>query len=175
MFFGVAEPLSHYLNPPPGGAAGQSSAALQVAMATTLFHWTLHPWAIYAVVGLAIAYGTYRRGRCQLISVAFRPLIGEHANGPLGRVIDMMAIFATLFGSALPWAWAPCRSPAPGAQRLDRATGKMLYISIITVLTVAFVISAYPGSRRASSGCPTPTWCWRWPWPCSSSSSVRPC
>ena len=112
MFFGVAEPLSHYVSPPPGTAAGQTSEAMQVAMATTLFHWTLHPWAMYAIVGLVIAYGTFRRGRSQLISTAFRPLIGRHANGPIGRVIDMMAIFATLFGSAASWAWAPCRSPA---------------------------------------------------------------
>jgi len=149
MFFGVAEPLSHYLNPPPGGAAGQSSAALQVAMATTLFHWTLHPWAIYAVVGLAIAYGTYRRGRCQLISVAFRPLIGEHANGPLGRVIDMMAIFATLFGSAASLGLGALQI-AGGLEHNGwiEQPGKMLYISIITVLTVAFVISAVSGVEK---------------------------
>ncbi len=149
MFFGVAEPLSHYLNPPPGGAAGQSSAALQVAMATTLFHWTLHPWAIYAVVGLAIAYGTYRRGRCQLISVAFRPLIGEHANGPLGRVIDMMAIFATLFGSAASLGLGALQI-AGGLEHNGwiEQPGKMLYISIITVLTVAFVVSAVSGVEK---------------------------
>ena len=149
MFFGVAEPLSHYLNPPPGGAAGQSSAALQVAMATTLFHWTLHPWAIYAVVGLAIAYGTYRRGRCQLISVAFRPLIGEHANGPFGRVIDMMAIFATLFGSAASLGLGALQI-AGGLEHNGwiEQPGKMLYIGIITVLTVAFVISAVSGVEK---------------------------
>ena len=149
MFFGVAEPLSHYLNPPPGGVAGQSSAALQVAMATTLFHWTLHPWAIYAVVGLAIAYGTYRRGRCQLISVAFRPLIGEHANGPLGRVIDMMAIFATLFGSAASLGLGALQI-AGGLEHNGwiEQPGKLLYIGIITVLTVAFVISAVSGVEK---------------------------
>lgn len=63
MFFGVAEPLSHYVSPPPGTAEAQTNAAMQVAMATTLFHWSLHPWAMYAIVGLAIAYGTFRRGR----------------------------------------------------------------------------------------------------------------
>ena len=65
-------------------------------MATTLFHWTLHPWAIYAVVGLAIAYSTFRQRRRQTISAVFTPLIGErHANGGAGRVIDILAIFAT--------------------------------------------------------------------------------
>ncbi len=149
MFFGVAEPLSHYLNPPPGSAPGQTSAALQVAMATTLFHWTLHPWAIYAVVGLAIAYGTYRRGRSQLISVAFRPLIGEHANGPLGRVIDMMAIFATLFGSAASLGLGALQI-AGGLEHNGwiEQPGKLLYIGIITVLTIAFIVSAVSGVEK---------------------------
>ncbi|MFP5407368.1 MAG: outer membrane lipoprotein chaperone LolA, partial [Gammaproteobacteria bacterium] len=86
--------------PPPGtGEAGNPEAA-QTAMATTMFHWTLHPWAIYAVVGLAVAYGVYRKGRLQLISSAFEPLLGRHAHGLGGKAIDMFAIFATLFGSA---------------------------------------------------------------------------
>ena len=71
-------------------------------MATTLFHWTLHPWAIYAVVGLAIAYSTFRRGRRQLISSAFAPLLGRDATprARFGKAVDILAIFATLFGSA---------------------------------------------------------------------------
>src|SRR4051812_25972378 len=100
MFYGVSEPITHFATPPPGTGAAGNPEAVQHAMATTLFHWTLHPWAIYAVVGLAIAYGVYRKGRLQLISSAFEPLIGRHANGGWGKVIDMLAIFATLFGSA---------------------------------------------------------------------------
>ena len=100
MFFGVAEPLTHFTTPPPGTGAAGNPEAVQNAMATTLFHWTLHPWAIYAVVGLAIAYGVYRKGRLQLISAAFEPLLGSRAQRPWGKVIDMLAIFATLFGSA---------------------------------------------------------------------------
>ena len=101
MFYGVSEPLSHFVAPPPGTGAAGNPAAVQTAMATTLFHWTLHPWAIYAVVGIAVAYGVFRKGRSQLISSAFAPLIGERrAAGSAGRVIDILAIFATLFGSA---------------------------------------------------------------------------
>ncbi len=77
MFYGVSEPLSHFVTPPPGTGAAGNPQAVQTAMATTLFHWTLHPWAIYAVVGIAVAYGVFRRGRSQLISSAFAPLIGE--------------------------------------------------------------------------------------------------
>ncbi|PRC56952.1 choline transporter, partial [Mycobacterium sp. ITM-2017-0098] len=85
----VAEPLSHFTTPPPGTGPEGNAEAVQNAMATTLFHWTLHPWAIYAVVGLAIAYGVYRKGRLQLISAAFEPLLGSRANGAWGKVIDM--------------------------------------------------------------------------------------
>lgn len=69
-------------------------------MATTMFHWSLHPWAMYAVVGLSIAYGSYRKGRKQLFSSAFIPLLGRRAEGPIGKFIDVLAIFATLFGTA---------------------------------------------------------------------------
>ena len=100
MFYGVSEPLTHFISPPPGTVEAGTSEALETAMATTLFHWTLHPWAIYAVVGIAIAYGTFRRGRSQLISSAFAPLLGRRTEGPIGKVIDSLAIFATLFGSA---------------------------------------------------------------------------
>ncbi|MGH3973113.1 MAG: BCCT family transporter, partial [Pseudonocardiaceae bacterium] len=96
MFYGVSEPLTHFVEPPP-----RAQQDIGTAMATTLFHWTVHPWAMYAVMGLALAYGTYRRGRPQLISAAFWPLFGKaRARGPVGKAIDIMAIFATLFGSA---------------------------------------------------------------------------
>jgi len=86
-------------------------------MATTLFHWTLHPWAIYAVVGLAIGYGTFRRGRRQLISSTFAPLFGRRGTeGVFGRAVDILAIFATLFGSAASLGLGACRSAAAWRQ-----------------------------------------------------------
>ena len=97
MFFGAAEPLTFYLDAVPNHEEREVGAA----MATTMYHWTLHPWAIYAIVGLAIAYSTFRLGRKQLISSAFIPLIGEkNANGWIGKVIDILSIFATIFGTA---------------------------------------------------------------------------
>src|SRR5919108_239065 len=100
MFYGVAEPISHYASPPPGQAEPATGAAARVAMQYTFFHWGLHPWAIYAVVGLALAYFDYRKGHGNLISSAFRPLLGDRVNGPIGKAIEILAIFATLFGSA---------------------------------------------------------------------------
>ena len=149
MFYGVSEPLEFYVNPPPGtGEAGNPESA-QTAMATTLFHWTLHPWAIYAVVGLAIAYGVYRKGRPQLISAAFEPLLGRRAHGTGGRMIDMLAIFATLFGSAA--------SLGLGALQIRSGleivagigdVGNAVLVAIIAVLTAAFILSAVSGVAR---------------------------
>lgn len=146
MFYGVSEPVTHFVSPPPGTGDPGNPEAVQNAMATTLFHWTLHPWAIYAVVGLAISYGVYRKGRLQLISAAFEPLLGEHANGPWGKVIDMLAIFATLFGSAasLGLGALQIRSGLQIVTGLS-ATGNGVLVAIIAVLTVAFVASAVTG------------------------------
>jgi choline/carnitine/betaine transport len=150
MFYGVNEPLTHFTKPPPGTAAPSSQEALDVAMATTLFHWTLHPWAIYAVVGLAIAYGSFRRGRSQLISAAFAPLIGaKRARGPIGRAIDVMAIFATLFGSAASLGLGALQigGGLKAGGYLDNV-GTTLLVVVIAVLTVAFVASAVSGVAK---------------------------
>ncbi|KWX67250.1 BCCT family transporter [Mycobacterium sp. NAZ190054] len=149
MFFGVAEPLSHFATPPPGTGPEGNPEAVQNAMATTLFHWSLHPWAIYAVVGLAIAYGVYRKGRLQLVSAAFEPLIGARANGPWGKVIDMLAIFATLFGSAASLGLGALQIRS-GLQIVGGIgeTGNAILIVIITVLTLCFVLSAVSGVAR---------------------------
>src|SRR5919202_1158335 len=150
MFYGVAEPLSHYVSPPPLTTEAESSQAIQTAMATTLFHWTLHPWAMYAIVGLAVAYGTFRRGRRQLISSAFIPLLGERrAAGPAGRVIDVLAIFATLFGSAASLGLGALQVGS-GVEILGWAgnVGNGILVAIIAILTAAFVASAVSGVER---------------------------
>ncbi|MEV4330875.1 BCCT family transporter [Streptomyces sp. NPDC049597] len=150
MFYGVSEPLAHYTDPPPGTDPVDSADAMSTALATTLFHWTLHPWAIYAVVGLAIAYSTFRRRRRQNISAVFEPLMGkDRANGAPGRVIDVLAIFATLFGSATSLGLGALQIGS-GFRELgwmERA-GTGLLISVIAVLTVCFVFSAVSGVER---------------------------
>ncbi|MET9935519.1 BCCT family transporter, partial [Streptomyces sp. NPDC006324] len=150
MFYGVSEPLAHYGTPPPGTHPVDSAERMQTAMATTLFHWTLHPWAIYAVVGLAIAYSSFRRGRRQTISAVFVPLMGEkRAYGGPGRIIDILAIFATLFGSAASLGLGALQIGS-GFQELNwmEKTGTGLLVAIIAVLTVAFVLSAVSGVER---------------------------
>ncbi|MET8744657.1 BCCT family transporter [Streptomyces sp. NPDC004728] len=150
MFYGVSEPLAHFISPPPGTRPADAAEAMQTAMATTLFHWTLHPWAIYAVVGLAIAYSTFRRRRRQTVSAVFEPLIGaRHAHGGLGRLIDILAIFATLFGSAASLGLGALQIGS-GFHELHwkEKTGTGLLVLIIAVLTVAFVASAVSGVEK---------------------------
>jgi choline/carnitine/betaine transport len=151
MFYGASEPLSHFGAGVPGFGAEPGSEEMTVyALVQTAFHWGLNPWAMYAVVGAAVAYGAYRRGRSPLISRIFVPLIGQRrAEGGLGRLIDVFAIFATLFGTAA--------SLGIGALQISRGLeivagwgplGNGGLIAIIAVLTAAFVVSAVSGVAR---------------------------
>ena len=143
MFFGAAEPLTFYLDAVPNHEEREVGAA----MATTMYHWTLHPWAIYAIVGLAIAYSTFRLGRKQLISSAFIPLIGEkNANGWIGKVIDILSIFATIFGTAcsLGLGALQIRSGLQ-ASGIMEDPGQGVILGIVLVLTLAFLLSALSG------------------------------
>ncbi|MXP22699.1 BCCT family transporter [Gordonia sp. HNM0687] len=102
VFYGVAEPLSHYVSPPEaGGIEGSTDAAANQAMELTLFHWGLHAWAIYVVVGLGLAYMTFRKGRPLAVRWLLEPLIGrERVEGWIGHLVDVVAIVGTLFGVA---------------------------------------------------------------------------
>ncbi|MGK5522396.1 BCCT family transporter [Micromonospora sp. URMC 107] len=149
VFYAVAEPIEHYGAPPPAsGVAPNTGAAGAAAMQYTLFHWTLHPWAIYAVVALALAYSTFRKGRPNRISAAFQPLLGARTEGPLGRAIDLLAVFATVFGSATSLGLGALQVAAG----LDLVTGvpdtTAVELVVIGALTLAFVVSAFSGLHR---------------------------
>ncbi|UYW34408.1 BCCT family transporter [Methylorubrum extorquens] len=98
IFFGVAEPLQHYATPPVG--EDKTIEAAQRAMVLTFFHWGVHAWAIYIVVGLALAYFAFRRGLPLTVRSALHPLIGDRINGPIGHAIDIFAVLGTIFGVA---------------------------------------------------------------------------
>ncbi|RMT81225.1 Choline/carnitine/betaine transporter [Pseudomonas viridiflava] len=116
MFYGVAEPMSHYAAAmggvnvdasgvrtdwaPLGGTQGDMKASADLAMAATIFHWGLHPWAIYAIVALSLALFSYNKGLPLSIRSIFYPLLGERVWGWPGHIIDILAVFATLFGLA---------------------------------------------------------------------------
>ena len=149
MFFGVAEPVSHLATPPHGLAEAGSEEAARLAMQYSYFHWALHPRAIYAVVGLALAYSTFRKGRSNLISSAFYPILGDRVDGSVGRAIDILAIFATLFGTAT--------SLGLGALQINGGLNYLsdsiplstgVAIGVIVTMTVLFILSAISGVHR---------------------------
>jgi choline/carnitine/betaine transport len=148
MFFGVAEPISHLAAPPLGLAKPGTEEAAARAMEYTYFHWALHPWALYAIVGLALGYFCFRKGLPNLISSVFRPVLGDRVNGPIGKAIDILAIFATMFGSAtsLGLGALQINSGLNFVWGVNASTG--LAVVIIVVLTLLFVISAISGVER---------------------------
>ena len=112
MFFGVAEPVMHFLNPPLGDA-GTAEAAAE-AMKLTFFHWGIHAWAMYAIVALILAYFAYRHDLPLTLRSSLYPLIGDRIYGPIGALIDIFAILGTVCGVAtslglgvlaLAWTW----------------------------------------------------------------------
>ena len=143
MFFGAAEPTFFYND----GVPGIDNDPVGGAMAQAMFHWTLHPWAIYSIVGLAIAYSTFRVGRKQLLSSAFVPLIGEKAAaGGLGRFIDILSIFATVFGTACSLGLGALQIQAGlSASGIIDDPSMSVVIGIVLVLTLAFILSALSG------------------------------
>jgi choline/glycine/proline betaine transport protein len=98
LFFGVAEPIMHFSSPPVG--QGGDIEAAREAMSITFFHWGLHAWAIYAVVGLSLAYFGFRHNLPLSIRSSLYPLIGERIYGPIGHTVDIFAVLGTMFGVA---------------------------------------------------------------------------
>jgi glycine betaine transporter len=149
MFYGVAEPISHFAAPPHGLAEPRSQEAELLALETTYFHWGFNGWAIYAVMGLALAYFTFRKGKPNLISSTFTPLLGERANEhPLGRTIDGLAIFATLFGTATSLGLGALQINSGLNFLWDVTVSNTVGVVIIVVITALFVLSAVSGVER---------------------------
>ncbi|WP_018936013.1 BCCT family transporter [Thioalkalivibrio sp. ALJ24] len=98
LFFSIAEPMYHYMSPPH--AEAESTEAAMEAMRYTFFHWGLHAWAIYIIVGLSLAYYAYRHNLPLLIRSSLYPFIGDRIYGPWGHLVDILALFGTMFGVA---------------------------------------------------------------------------
>ena len=117
-------------------------------MEYSYFHWALHPWAIYAIVGLALAYFVHRKGAPNLISSAFRPILGDRVEGPIGRSIDGLAIFATLFGSATSLGLGALQINSGMNFLWDVEVSNGFAVAIIAALTAMFIVSAVSGVHR---------------------------
>lgn len=150
IFYGPFEPLHFFLNTPPAFSSQPGTAeAMQTAIAQTMLHWGPLAWSYYALVGGAIAYSAFRRGRSPVISALFDPIFSEKLRIPFGRVIDIFAILVTLFGTAV--------SLGLGALQIGRGieivggigqVGNAVIIGIIVLLTIAFILSAVSGIKR---------------------------
>lgn len=147
VFWGVAEPLQHYINPPMG-IEGRTAEAARVAMRYSFFHWGLHPWAVYTFIGLSLAYFNFRKGYRSLISSTFYPLLKDKVNGPIGKTIDILAILATAFGVATSLGLGALQVNGGLHEVFGIPTGIHVQILIIVVITVLYLISATTGLDR---------------------------
>lgn len=147
VFWGVAEPMNHYTNPPFGQPSTVESA--QIAMRYTFFHWGLHPWSVFAVVGLAMAYFQFRKGLPALVSSTLYPLIGEKGiKGWVGKLVDTLAVFATIFGVATSLGLGAMQIGTGLNYAYGLPTGITTTVAIIVVITVLFITSAVTGIER---------------------------
>ncbi|KAA0546332.1 BCCT family transporter [Bacillus sp. BGMRC 2118] len=146
VFWGAAEPLSHFMNPPL--AEGGTAAANKEAMRYTFFHWGIHAWAIYAIVALALAYFQFRKGEPGLISATLKPVLGKRMEGPLGVVIDVLAVFATVIGVATTLGFGAAQINGGLSYLLGIPISFNVQFIIIAIVTVLFMISAWSGLSK---------------------------
>ncbi|OCC23342.1 choline transporter [Croceicoccus estronivorus] len=143
VFFGVAEPIQHYASPPTGNP-GTVEAARQ-AMMLTFFHWGLHAWAIYIVVGLSLAYFSFRRGLPLTIRSALYPLIGHRIDGPIGHAIDIFAVLGTMFGVATSLGLGVLQVNAGFGYLFGIPIDTPVQLVLITVITLMAGLSVFLG------------------------------
>lgn len=143
VFWGAAEPLSHYISPPLAESA--SNAAHKEAMRYTFFHWGIHAWAIYAIVALSLAYSQFRKGEPGLISATLKPVLGKSMEGWLGTVVDVLAVFATVIGVATTLGFGAAQINGGLSYLLGVPNNFFVQFVIIAIVTVLFMISAATG------------------------------
>lgn len=147
VFWGAAEPISHFTKPPEG-LPPQSADAARAAMRYAFFHWGLHPWAIYALIGLAMAWFQYNRNGRGLISDMLQPVIGRHHRGALGQAVNIAAVVATAIGVATTLGFGTIQIAA-GLQRVFGITATVpVQLGIIAIAFVLYMASTCSGVDR---------------------------
>ncbi len=160
MFYGVSEPMSHFTTSmggvaseggvrtdwaPLGGAEGNAAAAQQLGMAATIYHWGLHPWAIYAVLALALALFSFNKGLPLTVRSIFYPLLGERVWGWPGHVIDILAVFSTLFGLATSLGLGASQASAGLNYLFGLPTGATTEVLLVMAITAIALVSVVAG------------------------------
>ncbi|XGA79330.1 BCCT family transporter [Halomonas sp. CH40] len=159
MFFGVNEPLAHFGTSfdgsnwaPLGGATGEfegdAAGSAALGMAATIFHWGLHPWAIYAVVALSLALFAFNKGLPLSMRSVFYPILGERVWGWPGHIIDILAVFATLFGLATSLGLGATQAAAGLTYLFDAPEGDVTMILLIIGITIIAIASILAGVEK---------------------------
>ena len=146
VFWGVAEPTSHYHDPPIG--EGGTPEAARLALQYSFFHWGLHPWGIYTMVALALAYFQFRKGMPGLFSLGCQPVLGRHVNGPMGTMVDVVAVFATVFGVATSLGFGAVQISGGLSYVFGVSNSLTTQLILIAIVTVLFMLSAQTGLQR---------------------------
>ncbi|WP_342387113.1 glycine betaine uptake BCCT transporter [Salinicoccus bachuensis] len=146
VFWGAAEPISHYFTPPT--ADPESDEAMKESLRRTFFHWGFHAWAVYAVVGLALAFAQFRRNEPGLISSTLRPILGKRVDGPIGTAIDVLAVFATIAGVATSLGLGVMQINGGLSYLFGIPNNIYVQIIIIAIITVLFMYSAWTGLSK---------------------------
>ena len=143
MYFGVAEPIQHYINPPSG--EGGTFTAAREAMGITFFHYGAHAWAIYALVGLSLAYFAHRKGLPLTLRSGLSPLLGKRINGPIGDAVDIFAIWGTAFGIATSLGFGVSQMNSGLTYLLGIPNTPWVQVGLIAVVMAAATASVMSG------------------------------
>ena len=144
VFYGAAEPLSHFAISTPNAEIG-SADALADAFRFTFFHWGFHAWAVYALVGLSLAYFGFRKREKYQLSVVFKPLFGKYADGPIATIIDTITIIATVIGVATTLGFGASQINGGLSYVFGIPNNSLVQVIIIIIATILFLISALSG------------------------------
>jgi glycine betaine transporter len=145
VFWGTAEPISHYMISTPTGVEPGTDQAIRDSMRYTFFHWGIHAWAIYGIVALVLAYFNFRHGRPGLTSATLEPVLGDRANGAAGKVIDIISVVATVIGVATTLGFGAVQINGGLSYLFGIPTGFLTQVIIVLIVTVLFMISAWSG------------------------------
>ncbi|MBM7662371.1 glycine betaine transporter [Bacillus mesophilus] len=148
VFWGVAEPIYHFITPALSSVEGGTPEAARLALRYTFFHWGLHPWAIYTIVALALAYAQFRKGESGLISSTFKPILGDRVHGPIGKGIDTLATIATAFGVATSLGLGTLQINGGLSYVLGLPNSIPVQMMIILVVTILYMLSATTGLNK---------------------------
>src|SRR5690606_36895098 len=148
MFWGVAEPINHYANPPMQDVPSQSAAAAREAISFTLYHFGLHTWAIFALPALGFAYFMYRRNLPPRVSSIFQPLLGEKIHGPVGAAIDVVAVVGTIFGVGVSVGLGTLQINSGLNSLWGLGENRLIQVAIIVAVSAIAVVSVSVGLEK---------------------------